>query len=150
MLKETTIPAESLCIEITETAVISNLSRAKRFVAELRDIGCRIALDDFGCGLSSFSYLKQFPVDYIKIDGSFIKQVVDDQTDRAIVQAINHVAHTSNIETVAECVEDDGLLDPLRELGSRLRSRFRHRTAETSLRSPGGHRSLLTLVDTLT
>lgn len=116
MLKETTIPAESLCIEITETAVISNLSRAKRFVGELRDIGCRIALDDFGCGLSSFSYLKQFPVDYIKIDGSFIKQVVDDQTDRAIVQAINHVAHICNVETVAECVEDEALLDPLREL----------------------------------
>lgn len=116
MLTEATIPAESLCFEITETAVISNLSRARRFVGELREIGCRIALDDFGCGLSSFSYLKQFPVDYIKIDGSFVKRIANDQTDRAIVEAINHVGHVCEVETVAECVEDDALLGPLRDL----------------------------------
>ncbi|MGH1481758.1 MAG: PAS domain S-box protein [Geminicoccales bacterium] len=116
MLIETTIPAESLCFEITETAVISNLSRAMRFVGELREIGCRIALDDFGCGLSSFSYLKQFPVDYIKIDGSFVKKIAVDQTDRAIVEAINHVAHISKVKTVAECVEEDSLIGPLLEL----------------------------------
>jgi len=116
MLTETTIPTESLCIEITETAVISNLGRAKHFVGELRKMGCRIALDDFGCGLSSFSYLKHFPVDYIKIDGSFIKHIAEDQADRAIVKAINHVGHVCNIETVAECVEDKALLGPLRDL----------------------------------
>ena len=117
MLKESSVSSESLCFEITETAVISNLALAKRFVGELRDLGCSIALDDFGCGLSSFSYLKQFPVDYIKIDGSFIKHIADDATDRAIVEAINHVGHVSKLRTVAECVEDEGLVGPLRDLG---------------------------------
>ncbi len=116
MLKASSVPSESLCFEITETAVISNLALAKRFVSELRDLGCGIALDDFGCGLSSFSYLKQFPLDYIKIDGSFIKHIADDATDRAIVEAINHVGHVSMLRTVAECVEDELLIGPLREL----------------------------------
>ena len=116
MLKESAVPSESLCFEITETAVISNLALAKRFISELRDLGCGIALDDFGCGLSSFSYLKQFPVDYIKIDGSFIKHIADDATDRAIVEAINHVSHVSKLRTVAECVEDQQLIGPLRDL----------------------------------
>ncbi len=116
ILAKADMPAGSLCFEITETAVISNLARAKQFVGELRAMGCRIALDDFGCGLSSFSYLKQFPVDYIKIDGSFIENIVEDETDRAIVQSINHVGHVCQIETVAECVADDALLAPLRAL----------------------------------
>ncbi|MEM9439576.1 MAG: PAS domain S-box protein [Pseudomonadota bacterium] len=116
MLRESKLPTESLCFEITETAVISNLTRAKRFVSELRDLGCRIALDDFGCGLSSFSYLKHFLVDYIKIDGSFIKHIADDATDRAIVEAINHVSHVGKLQTVAECVEDEALIVQLREL----------------------------------
>jgi EAL domain-containing protein (putative c-di-GMP-specific phosphodiesterase class I) len=115
-LSETTIPAESLCFEITETAVISNLGRAKRFVGELREMGCHMALDDFGSGLSSFGYLKQFPIDYIKIDGSFIKHVANDDTDRAIVEAINHVGHVCKVKTVAECVEDDASLKVLRDL----------------------------------
>jgi len=116
MLKGTTIPADSLCFEITETAVISNLGRAKHFVGELRDMGCRIALDDFGCGLSSFSYLKQFPLDYIKIDGSFITNIAADETDRAIVEAINNVGHVCGLETVAECVEDEAQLGRLIDL----------------------------------
>lgn len=116
LLKETVIPAESLCFEITETAVISNLGRAGRFIRELRNLGCHIALDDFGCGLSSFSYLKQFPVDFIKIDGSFIKNIRCEETDRAIVKAINHVGHVCGVETVAECVEDVSLIEGLREL----------------------------------
>ncbi len=117
MLDDSALAADSLCFEITETAVISNLGQAQRFVRELRDLGCRIALDDFGCGLSSFSYLKQFPTDFIKIDGSFIKQINADATDRAIVEAINHVGHVCKIKTIAECVEDESLIGPLRDLG---------------------------------
>ncbi|MEM7042349.1 MAG: PAS domain S-box protein, partial [Pseudomonadota bacterium] len=116
ILTRSDVPASSLCFEITETAVISNLGLAKRFVGELRDMGCLIALDDFGCGLSSFSYLKQFPLDFIKIDGSFIRDIGADETDRAIVEAINNVGHICRLETIAECVEDDRLLDTLRDL----------------------------------
>ena len=116
MLTESTIPPASLCFEITETAMISNLARAKHFVGELRELGCRIALDDFGCGLSSFSYLKQFPLDYIKIDGSFVSRIASNKTDRAIVEAINHVGHVCQVATVAECVEEAALLGPLRDM----------------------------------
>ena len=116
MLDDSALAADSLCFEITETAVISNLAQARRFVRELHDLGCRIALDDFGVGLSSFSYLKQFPADFIKIDGSFIKQITTDATDRAIVEAINHVGHICEIQTIAECVEDEALFGPLRDL----------------------------------
>lgn len=116
ILSRNRMPPKSLCFEITETAVISHLGQAKRFIGDLRDLGCCIALDDFGCGLSSFSYLKQFPVDYIKIDASFIQNVASDDTDRAIVQAINHVGHVHGIETVAEGVENPRLLQSLRDL----------------------------------
>jgi len=117
MLSDSALAADGFCFEITETAVISNLGRARRFVHELRDLGCHIALDDFGCGLSSFSYLKQFPADFIKIDGSFIKQITTDATDRAVVEAINHVGHVCKIQTIAECVEDESLIGPLQDLG---------------------------------
>jgi len=116
ILSETTIPSDSLCFEITETAVISNFGRARHFVGELHDRGCRIALDDFGSGLSSFSYLKQFPLNYLKIDGSFIKHIATEEADRAIVEAINHVGHVCRLETVAECVENQDQLRSLIDL----------------------------------
>jgi len=106
-----------LCFEITETAAIANLSDATRFIAELREIGCRFALDDFGSGLSSFGYLRALPVEFLKIDGSFVKDMARDTTNQAMVAAINQLGHMMGIETIAEFVEDEETANLLREIG---------------------------------
>lgn len=106
-----------LCFEVTETAAIRNLSQARWFVDRLRELGCRMALDDFGTGLSSFAYLKGLPVDLIKIDGTFVRDMLDDPVDRAVVTAINDIAHEVGMRTVAEFVEDDATLQALCEIG---------------------------------
>jgi EAL domain-containing protein (putative c-di-GMP-specific phosphodiesterase class I) len=106
-----------LCFEVTETAAIRNLSQARWFVDRLRDMGCRMALDDFGTGLSSFAYLKGLPVDLIKIDGTFVRDMLNDPVDRAVVTAINDIAHEVGMRTVAEFVEDDATFDALRRIG---------------------------------
>ncbi len=111
------IPAENVCFEITETAAIGNLNKAVSFIKSLKKLGCKFALDDFGSGLSSFSYLKSLPVDYLKIDGVFVKDIVDDQVDAAMVEAINQVGHIMEIETIAEFVENGEIMDVLREMG---------------------------------
>ncbi len=111
------IDPKIICFEITETAAISNLSRAIAFMKSLKAIGCRFALDDFGSGLSSFSYLKNMPVDYIKIDGHFIVDICDDETDLAFVEAINRIGHIMGIETIAEFVENKDTLDALKNIG---------------------------------
>jgi len=111
------ISPRNLCFEITETAVIANLSNATRFISVLRQMGCRFALDDFGSGLSSFAYLKNLPVDYLKLDGSFVKNMIKDNIDRAMVKAINQVGHTMDIQTIAEFVEDDATMQVLSLLG---------------------------------
>lgn len=111
------INPELICFEITETAAISNLSHAIAFMKSLKEIGCRFALDDFGSGLSSFSYLKNMPVDYIKIDGHFIVDICDDKTDLAFVEAINRIGHIMGIETIAEFVENKDTFDALKNIG---------------------------------
>jgi len=109
-------PAQ-LCFEITETAVIANLHTASTLISSLREMGCKFALDDFGVGLSSFSYLKTLTVDYIKLDGYFVKNMVTDKLDRTMVEAINQVGHSMNIETIAEFVENEKTLEAVRETG---------------------------------
>jgi diguanylate cyclase (GGDEF)-like protein len=110
-------PAASVCFEITETAAISNLSRAARFIRTFRDLGCRFALDDFGTGLSSFAYLKSLPVDYLKIDGSFVRGSGADSVDRAVVDAIQRLAQAVGAKTIAESVESVETHERIRSLG---------------------------------
>jgi EAL domain-containing protein (putative c-di-GMP-specific phosphodiesterase class I) len=111
------VPPQVICFEITETAVIHNIARASDFIRSLKRLGCRFALDDFGSGLSSFAYLKTLPVDYLKIDGEFVRDMVNDRIDDAMVAAINNIGHVMGIKTIAEFVENSAILDRLRELG---------------------------------
>lgn len=116
VMANTCLPANRITIEITETALIENLKAASIVLDQVRALGCRVALDDFGVGLSSFHYIKNFKVDYIKIDGSFARNIARSPADLAIVKAINTMAHDLDIETVAEFVEDLDVLERLREL----------------------------------
>jgi diguanylate cyclase (GGDEF)-like protein/PAS domain S-box-containing protein len=110
------IPPASLCFEITETSAISHLKNARDLAHRLKAAGCSLALDDFGSGLSSFSYLKELPVDFLKIDGAFIKNIAQDPTDRAIVSSIVQVARAMGKETIAEYVENESSLYWVRTL----------------------------------
>jgi diguanylate cyclase (GGDEF)-like protein/PAS domain S-box-containing protein len=115
--KEGRIPPEKIGIEITETAAIANLTSATRFIKMLKEWGCQFALDDFGSGLSSFAYLKNLPVDFLKIDGIFVKDVVDDAIDYAMVKSINDIGHVMGKRTVAEFVDSQAILKVLGEIG---------------------------------
>ncbi len=111
------IPPTIICFEITETVAITNLAKAAQFISQLKNIGCRFALDDFGSGMSSFAYLKNLPVDYLKIDGVFIKDIVKDEIAASMVEAIARIASVMKIQTIAEFVENEATLSKLKSLG---------------------------------
>lgn len=111
------IPCESICFEVTETAAIANLTRATRFMNVLRGMGCSFALDDFGSGLSSFGYLKTLPADFLKIDGGFVRDMVVDKIDRAMVESINQVGHLLGLKTIGEFAESEAVLMALERVG---------------------------------
>lgn len=116
-IKHTGITPSSVCFEITETAAISNLGAAVAFIEEIRHEGFKFALDDFGAGLSSFSYLKTIPVDFLKVDGGFIRDMLDDPMDAAIVESINRIGRVAGLKTIAEFVETSEILHRLVEMG---------------------------------
>ena len=111
------LPPGMLCFEITETAAVANLSKVAQFIEEVKALGCLFALDDFGSGLSSFAYLKNLPVDFLKIDGSFVKDIADDPMDLAMVQAIHAIGRVMGLKTIAEYVASEAIVDKLREIG---------------------------------
>ena len=115
-LEQHHIDPRRICFEVTETAAIANLASAIELMTALKREGCQFALDDFGSGLSSFSYLKNLPVDFLKIDGSFVRTLHKDKLDRVMVRSINEVGHAMNLKTIAEFVENDDILQILREL----------------------------------
>jgi diguanylate cyclase (GGDEF)-like protein len=111
------VDTKRICFEITETSVISNLNKARQFMHALRKIGCRFSLDDFGSGLSSFAYLKNLEVDFLKIDGMFVKAIVNNKIDRAMVESINNVGHVMGLHTIAEYAENAEIINMLKEIG---------------------------------
>ncbi|MCB1771998.1 MAG: EAL domain-containing protein [Gammaproteobacteria bacterium] len=117
MLNAYRLPPEIFCFEITETVAIANFTHATRFVRDLKEIGCSFALDDFGSGFASFSYLKTLPVDYLKIDGSFVRHLADNEVDHTMVDIINQLGHVMGLRTIAEFVENDRILAILRRIG---------------------------------
>jgi len=116
-LSNSVITPSQVCFEITETAAVTNLTAAHELILELKKMGCQFALDDFGSGLSSFGYLKNFPVDYLKIDGAFVKDLIDDPIDAAMVKSINEIGQIMGKKTVAEFVENQAIADKLTEMG---------------------------------
>jgi diguanylate cyclase (GGDEF)-like protein/PAS domain S-box-containing protein len=111
------VDSRRICFEITETAVIANMTRACKLIQGLREIGCRFSLDDFGSGLSSFGYLKNLDVDFLKIDGMFLKTIVSNKIDRAMVESINNVGHVMGLYTIAEFVENEDVIAIMKEIG---------------------------------
>jgi len=116
-LGECEVPGKNLCFEITETAAISNLANAIRLINSVRELDCQFALDDFGCGLSSFSYLKNLPVQYLKIDGSFVRDIHQDRINLSMVEAINNIGHVMGLKTIAEFVENKAIFTRLEKIG---------------------------------
>jgi len=116
-LEERSLRPETVCFEITETAAIANLSQANRFIRTLRTLGCRFALDDFGTGFSSFAYLKSLPVDFLKIDGMFVIDVVKDRFDLAVIRSIVEIGRVTGKQIVAESVESRAILKKLQKIG---------------------------------
>ena len=117
-IKNSPLPVGTLNFEITETAVIRSVAEAGKLMAKLRDQGCQFALDDFGSGLSSFGYLKKLPVDYLKIDGMFVRDIMTDPTDRMFVRSIIDIAHTMGIKVTTEFIENEEMLHAVADFGT--------------------------------
>jgi diguanylate cyclase (GGDEF)-like protein len=118
LLKNSGIDGTKICFEITETAAIASFAQANRFIAVLKkEYGCKFALDNFGTGLSSFGYLKHLPVDFLKIDGSFVKEILRDPIDREMVRSINEIGHLTGKRTIASFAENEEIINMLRNLG---------------------------------
>jgi diguanylate cyclase (GGDEF)-like protein/PAS domain S-box-containing protein len=111
------LDSSKICFEITETAAVASFSQANRFIQALKELGCKFALDDFGTGLSSFGYLKHFPVDYLKIDGSFVREILHDPIDREMVRSINEIGHLTGKQTIAEFAENAEIIQMLTDIG---------------------------------
>lgn len=116
-LRTNGVPGHCVCFEITETAAIGNLAHAVKLIQDLKAHGCKFSLDDFGSGMSSFAYLKRLPVDYLKIDGEFVRNIAEDPIDKAMVTAIHQIGRLMGLKTIAEFVENDRVLAVLREIG---------------------------------
>jgi diguanylate cyclase (GGDEF)-like protein len=116
-LERSRVDPASICFEVTETAAIRKLDAAIRFMSALKGKGCRFVLDDFGSGLSSFAYLRDLPVDYLKIDGEFVRDMMDDRVKRAMVESIHQIGHVMGLQTIAEWVENRSTLEELKALG---------------------------------
>jgi diguanylate cyclase (GGDEF)-like protein/PAS domain S-box-containing protein len=111
------LDASKICFEITETSAVASFSQANRFIRSLKELGCKFSLDDFGTGMSSFNYLKQFPVDYLKIDGSFVRGILNDPIDREMVRSINEIGRLTGKLVIAEFAENPEIIETLRQLG---------------------------------
>ena len=116
-LARTRVRTGLICFEVTETTAILNFTRATEFMNSLRAQGCQFSLDDFGSGLSSFSYLKNLPIDYLKIDGQFVREIAEDPVSNAMVAAINQMSHAMGLKTVAEYVENQAIRTQLAGIG---------------------------------
>jgi|TARA_Y100000310_G_scaffold332367_1_gene407800 diguanylate cyclase (GGDEF)-like protein len=117
LLSRAKLPAEKICFEITETAAIHNIDHAATFIHAMKELGCSFALDDFGSGFSSYAYLRNLPVDFLKIDGVFVKNMHQDEVDHGVVKSINDIAHLMGKKTIAEFVENEQILQLSRQLG---------------------------------
>lgn len=117
MIRTSHVRHSNICFEITETAAIADLENVSRFINVLQGMGCEFALDDFGSGMSSFAYLKNLPVNYLKIDGSYVRDLVSDPIDRSMVEAVNQIGHAMGMKTIAEFVEDEATLGALAVIG---------------------------------
>ncbi|MGD9385939.1 MAG: EAL domain-containing protein, partial [Thioalkalispiraceae bacterium] len=116
-VSRSSVPIENICFEVTETAGVTNLSDTADFIETIKGTGCKFALDDFGTGMSSYSYLKSLPVDYLKIDGTFIKDIINNRNDYAVVKSICEIGHFMEKRVIAEFVQDEQSSKLLKEIG---------------------------------
>jgi len=136
-IEHSPLPPGTVNFEITETSVIRSVVEAGKLMSALREMGCQFAMDDFGSGLSSFDYLKKLPVDYLKIDGKIVRNILSDETNRIFVKSIIDIGHALGIKTIAEFVETDAILEVVRDLGADYaQGFFIHRPFELAPRFP--------------